>query len=119
VFFAETVCFLLDCQRVEFLQGVLQNAVTYNKWPAQYVQKLGTQIIAIKIVTTSRFFSVAKHCICVAKHCICGRDSYRGHLQTITFVKTCANHNQKIIDDMMIHNLVKYLVEIQLRLWDI
>ena len=45
-----------------------------------------------------------------------------------TFVKIRANHNKKLskftkqikhVDDMMIHNLVKYLVQTWLCLWDI
>jgi hypothetical protein len=41
------------------------------------------------------------------------------HMQTMT--KTSSKFTQKIthVDDMMIHNLVKYLVKIRLRLWDI
>jgi hypothetical protein len=40
-------------------------------------------------------------------------------MQTMT--KTSSKFTQKIthVDDMMIHNLVKYLVKIRLRLWDI
>ena len=49
-------------------------------------------------------------------------------MQTTIFVKTRANHDKKSskfikkiahVDDMMIHNLVKYLVQTRLRLWDI
>ena len=50
-------------------------------------------------------------------------------METTTFVKTCTNHNKKKsskftkkfthIDDMMIHNFVKYLVQTRFSLWDI
>jgi hypothetical protein len=50
-------------------------------------------------------------------------------VETTTFMKTRANHNTKKlskfikkvthVDDMIIHNHVKYLVQTHLRLWDI
>jgi hypothetical protein len=50
-------------------------------------------------------------------------------VETTFFMKTRANHNKKksskftkkitYIDDMMIHNLIKYLIQTRLRLLDI
>ena len=48
-------------------------------------------------------------------------------VKTKIFVKTHANHGKKVVspkkitrvDDMIIHNLVKYIVRIRIHLWDI